>query len=52
MATINILKDGTVVKDMSTVTVPKEIMINIYNIFHSEAENQRKGAKNGGKKRI
>lgn len=36
MTVINILKDGTVVDDMSTVTVPKEIVEKIYNIVKGE----------------
>lgn len=36
MTIINILKDGTVVDDMSTVTVPKEIVEKIYNIVKGE----------------
>lgn len=36
MTVINILKDGTVVDDMSTVTVPKEVVEKIYNIVKGE----------------
>lgn len=36
MTVINILKDGTVVDDMSTVTVPEEIVEKIYNIVKGE----------------
>lgn len=41
MAVINIRKDGTIVKDMSNVTVPKEIMESIAAIA------AQKGEKNG-----
>lgn len=33
MAIINTLKDGTVVEDMSTVTVPEEVVKNIIEIL-------------------
>lgn len=36
MAIINILKDGTIVDDMSTVTVPKKIMESIVAITERE----------------
>lgn len=36
MAIINILKDGTIVDDMSTVTVPKNIMESIVAITERE----------------
>lgn len=36
MTVINILKDGTIVDDMSTVTVPKEIVERIYNIVKGD----------------
>lgn len=36
MTVINILKDGTIVDDMSTVTVPKEIVEKIYNIVKGD----------------
>lgn len=39
MATINILKDGTIVEDMSTVTVPDNIMRNILAIYQNRGNN-------------
>lgn len=37
---INILKDGTVVEDMSTVTVPEALAKEVINIFNrKEKEN-------------
>lgn len=36
MTVINILKDGTIVDDMSTVTVPQEIVKRIYNIVKGD----------------
>ena len=39
MATINILKDGTIVEDMSTVTVPDKIMRNILAIYQNRGKN-------------
>lgn len=33
MAVINILKDGTVVDDMSKITIPDEIMKNIISVY-------------------
>ena len=39
MAVINILKDGTIVKDLSTVTVPDEIMRNVYKIYTNRDKN-------------
>ena len=44
MAVINILKDGTVVDDMSKVTVPKETMKKLAEI----AREQKKGEKKNG----
>lgn len=44
MATINILKDGTVVEDMSTVKVPREIVISMMKMVmqrKEEKENER-----------
>lgn len=38
MAVINILKNGTVIDDMSKVTVPKEIMQNIAAIAERKEE--------------
>lgn len=40
MAVINILKDGTIVDDMSKVTVPKEVIENIVKII--EQKERRK----------
>lgn len=33
MAVVNILKNGTVVEDMSTVTVPEEVVKNIIEVL-------------------
>lgn len=44
MAVINILKDGTIVDDMSKVTVPKEICEQIYKISaRKEVNNNGNG---------
>lgn len=40
MAVKNILKNGTIVKDMSTVTVPNEIMKNVYSIYMNRDKNK------------
>lgn len=48
MAVVNILKDGTVVEDMSKVTVPNEIMRNIHTIY----QNRGKHGSNAKKERI
>ena len=42
MAVVNILKNGTVVEDMSTVTVPREVVQNILKICQSK-EGERSG---------
>lgn len=36
MAVINILKNGTVVEDMSTVTVPEEVVKNIIEVLEQK----------------
>lgn len=36
MTVINILKDGTIVDDISTVTVPQEIVERIYRIVEGK----------------
>lgn len=41
MAVINILKDGTVVDDMSKVTVPDEIMKHIAAIVERRNDEKR-----------
>lgn len=48
MTVVNILKDGTVVKDLSTITVPKEIVENVMNIAKRKTikENSQNGNKN------
>lgn len=43
MAVINILKDGTVVDDLSKVTVPKEIVENLIKIIKSKEKNNEYG---------
>ena len=40
MRVVNILKDGTIVKDMSTVVVPKEIVESVHDI--SKRKNEEK----------
>lgn len=45
MAVKNILKDGTVVEDMSKVNVPKEIVLNVYKISQMKSA-KKKGEKN------
>ena len=47
MATINILKDGTIVEDMSTVTVPDKIMRNILAIYQNREKNNPADKKKG-----
>lgn len=42
MPVINILKDGTVVGDMSKVTVPKEVFQNIIAIAERGKEHEQK----------
>lgn len=42
MKVTNILKDGTVVEDMSTVVVPSDKLANIISIIE-----EKKGEKNG-----
>lgn len=46
MTIINILKDGTVVDDMSQVTVPKEIIKNVYGIYNRSQKEQKRKARN------
>lgn len=41
MAIINILKDGTIVDDMSKVKVPREIVL---NIMRMKKEGEKKNA--------
>lgn len=38
----NVLKDGTIVDDMSTVTVPKEIAYRIFRIAEKQKEEAMK----------
>ena len=42
MAVININKNGTVIEDMSKVTVPKEIVEAVANITQKKKENGRR----------
>jgi hypothetical protein len=42
MAVINILKDGTIVDDMSKVKVPREIVL---NIMRMKKEGEKKNGK-------
>lgn len=48
MKVTNILKDGTVVKNMATITVPKEIVENVVNIAQRKPikEKNQNGNKN------
>ncbi len=41
MAVINILKDGTIVDDMSKVTVPKEVIENIVKIIEQKERRKK-----------
>jgi hypothetical protein len=41
MAVINILKDGTIVDDMSKITVPKEIVENVARVIERR-EHEKK----------
>ena len=42
MAVINILKNGTVVDDMSKVTVPKEVVEKLAAIAQRKERNEKK----------
>ncbi len=42
MATINILKNGTVVDDMSKVVVPKEVVKRLEEIARERRKNEKK----------
>ena len=42
MATINILKDGTIVDDMSKVTVPNEIVHAVQRIAERQVKDEKK----------
>ena len=42
MAVINILKNGTVVDDMSKVTVPKEVVEKLAAITQRKERNEKK----------
>jgi hypothetical protein len=42
MATINILKNGTVVDDMSKVVVPKEVVKRLEEISRERRKNEKK----------
>lgn len=44
MATINILKDGTIVDDMSKVTVPNEIVHAVARIAERKATDEKKNS--------
>lgn len=41
MAVINILKDGTIVDDMSKITVPKEVIENIVKIIEQKERRKK-----------
>ena len=42
MAIINILKDGTVVDDMSKVTLPKEVTERVVEILQRKENHEKK----------
>lgn len=47
MKVVNILKDGTVVSDMSTVTVPKNVVRDVREIANRKVEIIRRKNGNG-----
>lgn len=49
MAVINILKNGTVVDDMSNVTVPKEVVQRIAEIAREQRKGENRGKHNNTK---
>ena len=46
MAVINIMKDGTVIDDMSKVTVPKEVLQKLASLKEAQTRMKEKGKKN------
>lgn len=42
MKIVNIAKNGTVIKDLSKVTVPKKIVVNIAEIVKTKGEKNEK----------
>lgn len=45
MKVVNILKDGTVIEDMSKVTVPEDTVKRVYAILNREGSKNEKKSK-------